>query len=301
MIDIGTSFLQSLKGLRMWKQGGKRAPNKPLLLLMALARVSRGEARLASYAEVAPHLARLLREFGPYRDAIHPEYPFWRLANDGLWEVHWGRIDRVRDRAGRDPGHRELLEGEVAAGFPPNIHDALRQNPDLIRKAAQYLLQEHFQESYYEDLIQDVGLALPPAGRWTFQVARDPAFRASVLAAYAERCAVCGFDLRLGSSSVGLDAAHIRWKQASGPDHETNGLALCTLHHRLFDRGAFTVSPEYRVLVSEQIVGEALGSTLLRHHREPVRAPALLSSQQPLREHLIWHREQVFKEPARGG
>src|SRR5436189_6378643 len=36
--------------------------------------------------------------------------------------------------------------------------------------------------------------------------------------------------------------AHIRWHQAGGPDIENNGLALCVLHHKTFDLGAFTLS-----------------------------------------------------------
>jgi putative restriction endonuclease len=39
-----------------------------------------------------------------------------------------------------------------------------------------------------------------------------------VLTAYEFRCAVCGFDVRLGAASIALDAAHIRWRQAGGPD-----------------------------------------------------------------------------------
>ena len=46
-----------------------------------------------------------------------------------------------------------------------------------------------------------------------------------VLTAYEYRCTVCGFDVRLAGVSVALDAAHIRWVQAAGPDEETYGLA----------------------------------------------------------------------------
>jgi len=53
-----------------------------------------------------------------------------------------------------------------------------------------------------------------------------------VLRAYEYRCAVCGFDVRLGSVSIALDAAHIRWHQAGGPETESNGLALCVLRER---------------------------------------------------------------------
>jgi putative restriction endonuclease len=69
------------------------------------------------------------------------------------------------------------------------------------------------------------------------------------------RCAVCGFDVRLGSVSIALDAAHIRWHQAGGPDLERNGLALCVLHHKTFDLGAFTVNQDGLLLVSDQAHG----------------------------------------------
>jgi hypothetical protein len=34
----------------------------------------------------------------------------------------------------------------------------------------------------------------------------------------------------------------------SGPDEKFNGLALCTLHHKLFDRGIFTLSDELNIV-----------------------------------------------------
>ena len=42
----------------------------------------------------------------------------------------------------------------------------------------------------------------------------------------------------LDQETLGIEAAHIKWHQAGGPDTEDNGLALCTLHHKRFDRGA---------------------------------------------------------------
>ena len=65
---------------------------------------------------------------------------------------------------------------------------------------------------------------------------RSTTFRVDVLAAYEYRCAVCGYDGRLGTDSVGLDAAHIRWWAFEGPDELDNALCLCVLHHKLFDR-----------------------------------------------------------------
>src|SRR5262245_29078361 len=69
----------------------------------------------------------------------------------------------------------------------------------------------------------------------------------------AERT-LCGFDVKLGTVAIALDAAHIRWHQEGGPDAESNGLALCALHHKVFDLGAFTVAGGVLV-VSDQANG----------------------------------------------
>lgn len=39
---------------------------------------------------------------------------------------------------------------------------------------------------------------------------------------------------------------------SGGPDSEANGVALCALHHKLFDRGAFTLSKDMKIQVSEK-------------------------------------------------
>ncbi len=103
---------------------------------------------------------------------------------------------------------------------------------------------------------------------------RDPKFRANILRAYEYRCAVCGFDVRLGHQPFALEAAHIKWRQAGGPDLEVNGLAHCSLHHKLFDRGAFTLTNDLAVLVS----GDAHGTSgfqewLNRFHGEKLNFP----------------------------
>src|SRR5262249_31175179 len=111
--------------------------------------------------------------------------------------------------------------------------------------------------------------------------------------------AVCGFDVRLGNVSVALDAAHIRWVQAEGPDEEANGLALCVLHHKLFDLGAFTLEPGGCLLVSEQAHGNAgFEESLMRHHGGLVRRPQR-PEWHPDPEYLTWHGREVFKGAAR--
>jgi putative restriction endonuclease len=120
-----------------------------------------------------------------------------------------------------------------------------------------------------------------------------------VLTAYDWRCAVCGLDVRLGSVSIVLEAAHIKWHQAGGPAQESNGLALCVLHHKAFDKVAFTLTPTGLLLVSDQAHGSVgFEGALLRHHGRLARPPQR-PEWAPKAEHLDWHGRQVFKGAAR--
>ena len=40
-----------------------------------------------SYREADRELTNLLSSFGPHRKVVHTEAPFWRLQNDGVWEI----------------------------------------------------------------------------------------------------------------------------------------------------------------------------------------------------------------------
>jgi hypothetical protein len=82
------SILQQFDRLNVWARGDQRAPHKPLLVLYALGRWSRGDTGDIPFSEVDRDLTGLLKEFGPPRQSYHPEYPFWRLQNDGVWQVH---------------------------------------------------------------------------------------------------------------------------------------------------------------------------------------------------------------------
>lgn len=67
--------------INVWKRGDERAPHKPLLLLLALAKC-RNNQRYVSFAEVDKELTELLMDFGPSRQLQHTEFPFWRLQNE---------------------------------------------------------------------------------------------------------------------------------------------------------------------------------------------------------------------------
>lgn len=294
------TVLKRFRELTVWRSGDQRAPHKPLLVLLALGRLVRGESRLAGFRSIDEPLRRLLREFGPSRQAYHSEYPFWRLRSDGIWEVPGGETLAVRE-SNTDPKKSELLRENTEGGFTPDVHAAFVADGGLVREVANQLLAAHFPTSVHQDVLAAVGLevAFEAVHEAVERLARNPEFRMRILRAYEGRCAVCGLDLRLDGAAVAIEAAHIQWHCAGGPDRESNGLALCTLHHKTFDRGAFTLDNGRVLRLSECVVGTSgFEEWLARFHGERIRSP-LRDEYGPDPRFLAWHREQVFRGPAR--
>jgi putative restriction endonuclease len=97
-------------------------------------------------------------------------------------------------------------------------------------------------------------------------------FRARVLPAYANQCTIC----RLKETRL-LDAAHIVGDaESEGEPAVTNGLSLCSIHHRAFDEDLVGVSPDYVVRVHPRLLDEddgAMLDLLKRADRSPILVP----------------------------
>lgn len=285
------SVLEKFKTLNLFRKDGVRAPHKPLLVILAIGELLRGKGRLLPYSEIDTKLGKLLSEYGPRRTSQGTQYPFWRLQNDGIWIVSDAKM--VRRTGSGDAFKRDLIDYNVHGGFTKEMASLLQADSDLSIEIVQGLLDGHFPDTWHEDILQSAGIELTAKG--VIRQRRDPKFRENILKAYEYRCAVCGFDVRLGLQPVALEAAHIKWHQAGGPDVEVNGLALCSLHHKLFDRGAFTLSDELEILVSENAHGSAgFQEWLMRFHGEKLNFPQR-QTYYPNADYTHWHLNEVFQ------
>lgn len=229
-------------------------------------------------------------DFGPIRKSYHPEEPFVRLSRDGIWE-----LDKPVDLS--SPNNRKLIEDTVAGGFTPEVYKTLKDNMNLISELAQIILEQHFPASIHDDILSAVGLDF--LFTYTKKRKRDSKFRDKILRAYGYSCAVCGFNVRLAHTLVGVEAAHIKWHQAGGPDVEENGIALCSLHHKLFDRGVFTINNDCRMIVSQDAHGtNGFDEWLMRYHGNEILKP-IEASYYPKDDFIYWHVKEVFKGPER--
>ncbi|MDH6624276.1 putative restriction endonuclease [Streptomyces sp. LBL] len=286
-------WLERAAKLRQWSRGGVRAPHKPLLLLYALGRFQADAADELPYTAVEADLKQLLAEYGPARETT-PAYPFHHLVSDGVWEV------RTEHGAGSPgTGVRELRANRATGRLAPDLRAALRREPPLLGRMARVLLDLHFPPSLHQDLCAAVGLELEMAETDALAAPerrqRDRRMREAVLTAYEYQCAFCGYDGRIGAVPVGLEAAHVRWWAFDGPDDVDNGLCLCSLHHKLFDKGVLGIGDNHRILVSQRFVGH---SPAAREYVIALAGRPLIGPQpgaHPVASiHRSWHTSQVF-------
>lgn len=275
--------------LHVWRASGQRAPHKPLLALWAIGRCLRDEARMVSYADTREELKALLSRFGPPRITLHPEHPFWRMQKDGVWEV--SNAEHIALTSKGDALVSSLLREDAHGGLLGEIYAGLQADGKLAVEIAYGLLDAHFPATRHDEVLQAVGI--DPMFEYVRRRPRSRAFSNAVLAAYGQQCAVCALAIRLGNEMIGLEAAHIRWHKARGPDKIRNALSLCALHHKLFDAGAYTLSLDRVIVVSGSATGRGAEYMLGQYHLKPITLP-VNDDDLPDPAFLQWHHKQVF-------
>jgi putative restriction endonuclease len=300
-MTLPRELLEPLRKISVWKWGSRRAPHKPLLLLLALAEVQRGGDRWLHFAAVEERLRNLLLAFGPPAKSYHPEYPFWRLQNDGtFWEIP-EREEVVALRGERlrtgDVPPSILRTVDARGGFSEPVFALLQARPDLVAELTSDILEKHFEASFHEEILDAVGMPWVP--QLSARGKRSMEFREDLIRLYEHRCAVCGFDGMLGTSQFALEAAHVQWHAHGGPDKPQNGILMCSLHHKAFDRGALGLSEDRVILVSQHLHGgPQVRDTLIRFAGMPLSRP-LEPEKVPARVFIRSHRREVFRDPAR--
>jgi putative restriction endonuclease len=117
-------------------------------------------------------------------------------------------------------------------------------------------------------------------------------FRGQVLPAYRDQCAICQLkELRL------LDAAHIVGDlEERGDAVVTNGVSLCSIHHRAFDHDLVGIDPNYTVRVSPRLLEDDDGpmlELLKGFDAQPLLVPGQLALR-PDRERLAERYERFL-------
>lgn len=118
-------------------------------------------------------------------------------------------------------------------------------------------------------------------------------FRRAVLSSYQNVCCICEIDLVQLLTASHIVPWSIGHEMRTNPQ---NGLCLCALHDRAFDRGLISVTSDFHVAVSSlvkqsrtEFAARVLWSFRNRIIKMPSRFP-------PEPQYLQWHVDNVFQD-----
>ena len=125
-------------------------------------------------------------------------------------------------------------------------------------------------------------------------IARDAAFRETLLGQYQRRCAVSGIALATHSVAE-AQAAHVIPLGRGGADEPRNGFTLTGTLHWAFDRGLFGVGDNRRVVVPAAVRAMQENEWLVQFHDKRVAEPQS-AGLRTAGEAFAWHRTNLLAQ-----
>lgn len=195
-----------------------------------------------------------------------------------------------------DPVHqaRNVKGLKNASRADREIWDEFNANPERLAFESQQTFS-HISQSNEVSTSEEIALPYGPteATRTVRTRLVQRFFRDTVLASYNYHCTICDLDLL-----ELLNASHIiPWsRNVERRADPRNGLALCALHDRAFDRGLLTINESFSVLVSRRAKTQTKSLVQLVAMIEVEGKMISLPTRffpDPIA--LAYHREHVFK------
>jgi putative restriction endonuclease len=295
---VPDNWLPWLERLSALKQDMSRgaAPHKPLLLLVVLDLIEDGQVNNGFMAQDG----NLAFRFSSYwtivaeRRSARPDVrlPFYHMKSDGFWTpletsgvpapsratAAMARLDPSFLRCAMEPEFRTLSRRTlIAKYFEPGERATLYRLVGI--------------EAPSDDVAAGDALRFQPESE--SEQKRDARFALRVLPAYDYTCARTRYRMMAVDGKTAVDAAHIHQFKKGGSNSPSNGIALSKTAHWLFDRGFWSITDDFLVMVRADSFEEA-GE--LSHLLKPrVSRPILLPADQrlwPGQEFLAWHRQR---------
>jgi putative restriction endonuclease len=198
--------------------------------------------------------------------------------------------------ASLDPVHqlRNVKGLQHASKEDKKIWAEFHENWESLGSESQRALQQVNKAFGQEDALEFSGPSVTEIERSVKVRLGQRFFRDTVLASYNFNCAICRISL-----PVMLNASHIiPWaldKQRRADPR--NGICLCVLHDRAFDRGLITVREDFKIAISKIIkktnASKLYRVGLLEIEGEKISLPNRFG---PDPAALAYHRERLFLE-----
>lgn len=183
-----------------------------------------------------------------------------------------------------------------ASKLDKEIWSEFYENWDLLPFESE-MLKARIYKTTIEKELQLPESELPKEGKEREQVIRARVnqnfFRSSILASYNNTCCITGLQL-----NELLIASHIRpWKQdEKNRLNPCNGIAINALHDKAFENGLLTITPDYKIKISPQLLKQNKNHTVneyfVKYHNSDMILPKRFL---PDPAFLLYHNQERFK------
>ncbi|MDD5391709.1 MAG: hypothetical protein PHE17_01685 [Thiothrix sp.] len=112
---------------------------------------------MIAFDEIEEKLEQVIEDFSPSRQP-HPEYPFWHLRSEKIWEVPQSHT--IPTTSSGDADRKYLRDHKIQGGFSQEAFALLSSHSDLLERAAMILLDDNFPSSIHQDVLDGVGLEI---------------------------------------------------------------------------------------------------------------------------------------------
>lgn len=157
--------------------GGIYAPHKPVLLLLVLEKILNGHINHFLYVDLDHDLKKLLEKYGSNNASNTRNEPFWRLKNDGIWNIeaptHLLALSNT-------PTPTQLIEEQAAGVLKIEIYETLKQNPALIKEIALQLIKQFIAKPYQTPLLADAAPSIKRLNRKYWWVSQNQTYKQEV-------------------------------------------------------------------------------------------------------------------------
>lgn len=172
-----TEILKLFSSINCARLGDSYAPHKPILILLLLERILNSHSNNFTYAELDHDLKKWLEKYGSNNASNTRNEPFWRLKNDGIWDIT-APIEFSSQSS--TPTPNQLIEANVSAKFKHDLYQGIRNNPGLITQIAKSLVTQFISEPLQSSLLADAAPTIKLLDRQYWWVSQNQTYKHEV-------------------------------------------------------------------------------------------------------------------------
>ena len=307
------------------------APYQPILLLSVIDLIAEGLIQ-ANHIHITEELRTT---FNKYRNILSPDrsfdsslsMPFFHLQNEEhpFWHLDY-KAEYYRDISSNKKLINEKIRKSIKqlrnyvnhAYIDPELFNLLQDDDsrkelvdtlvakwftsseDIDEDKTEYLLRANKSfQSFIEEEIKKLKKSDKVAQKFYFRksAAREAVFGKAVVGIYDYKCAFCRLKVSNSLNQNIVDGAHIEPFAISFNNQITNGISLCKNHHWAFDKGWFSLTDNYKIMITTDLQEESPHTRKMQEfHGEDILLPDAKKyapeKYYPSHNSLKWHRKK---------